>query len=149
LPGRKRTKEERALGIAIASVSTQQEAAEALEVTPRTIRNWIAEFEAMPDSELDAFVSSKKRAMSGMWSVLGLEAQEFAQELRALGKAKEFLSAMTAAGIASTKLEALGQPRNITTQATSGPVFTTPFNPTSAPSEQRTAENSKEPQGSE
>jgi hypothetical protein len=149
LPGRKRTKEERALGIAIASVSTQQEAAEALEVTPRTIRNWIAEFEAMPDSELDAFVSSKKRAMSGMWSVLGLEAQEFAQELRALGKAKEFLSAMTAAGIASTKLEALGQSaKNITPQTASGPVFTTPFNPTTPVEAKETTKDAKEEQES-
>jgi hypothetical protein len=103
----------------------------------------------MPDSELDAFILQKKRAMSGMWCILGEEAQEFAQELRALGKAKEFLSAMTAAGIASTKLEALGQSaKNITPQSATGPVFTTPFNPTTPVEAKETTKDDKEHQGS-
>jgi transposase-like protein len=149
LPGRRRTKEEKALAIAATAAGSVDEAGALIQAAPSTIRRWVKELETLDDSDLEALIVSKKRVMSGLWGILGVDALEFAQELRAAGNPKGFQAAMTAAGICGTKLDALGQPRNITTQATSGPVFTTPFNPTSAPSEQRTAENSKEPQGSE
>jgi hypothetical protein len=104
----------RALAIAAATGSPPETAAKLLGIHVTTIRRWVSELEAMPDSELEALIIVKKRTMSGLWGILGVDALEFAQELRTAGEAKGFLSAMTAAGICSTKLEALGQPRQIT-----------------------------------
>ena len=86
-----------------------------------TIRGWVHDLGLMGDSELEAFIVEKKRIMSGMWAHLGIEAQEFAQELRLEGNAKGFQAAILAAGIASTKLESLGQPKDVTPTAPSAP----------------------------
>lgn len=68
----------------------------------------------MDDSELEALVCEKKRVMAGLWAAIGVDTLEFVQELVATRDAKGLLAAATTAGICSTKLELLGQPKNVT-----------------------------------
>ncbi len=102
-----------AKALALADPSHTRDAANIAGIPVRTVRYWIEHFESWEDSELEAFIAAAKRRMAGAWAVLGQEGQEFALELRNEGRAKDFLSAMTGAGIADTKLEKLGQPRTI------------------------------------
>ena len=122
MPGKRHPIERKALAIAahqLTNSSTQ--ASEIADVPESTVRYWIQQFEMWNDSELEAFIADKKRAIGGLWAHMGVEALEFAQELRTAGDARGFQSAMLAAGIASTKLESLGQPKDVTPASPTSP----------------------------
>ena len=93
------------------------QAAELTDIPPRTIRHWVAEFERMGDSDLEAWIASKRRALGGVWQHMEEEALGFAAEMRHARDAKAFQAAMTAAGIAHDKTKLLGNPRNVTQSA--------------------------------
>lgn len=138
MPGKRYSKDRKALAVAAASAGGSYEASTVAGVPASTIRRWVSELESMDDSELDALVVAKKRVMSGLWGILGVDALEFAQELRAAYDAKGFQSAMVAAGICDTKLTALGAPK-----PANGP-SSTPSNPLIiSPPVQGTVENDK------
>jgi hypothetical protein len=100
--------------IILASVlESSRQAAVELGIPDRTIREWIAEFRLMGDSELDAFIAQQKRLSDGLWAVEQIEALLFAQQLRIAGKARDYQSAMVSAGICETKLQTRGQPKII------------------------------------
>jgi hypothetical protein len=149
LPGKRHSKETKALALAAKDLgSSNREAGRIAGVPESTVREWIAHFRTCDDSELEAFIAQEKRVINATWVVLGSKAQSLALDLCEQGEAKAMLAATTAAGIASTKLEPLGQPRNVTPQTASGPVFTTPFNPTTPVEAKETAKDAKEEQES-
>lgn len=128
MPGKHHSKDTKAMALAaLQSGDNPPHAAAIAGVPVSTVRNWIKVFEAWDDSELDAFIAAKKRAMGGAWAVVGTDALQFVQELRAAGDAKGMLAAATTAGIASTKLESLGQPKNVNQQpsGTDNPLIVT------------------------
>lgn len=113
MPGKPYSKDQKSTALAATCGGTTNEASTISGVPAPTIRRWVADLKAMDDSELEALIFDKKRTISGLWAIIGVDALEFAQELRAVGNAKGFQSAMVAAGICSTKLEALGQPKTV------------------------------------
>lgn len=118
MPGKRHPPEIKEEGIVLANVlSSSLKAGVLIGVPDRTVRQWVAEFRVMGDSELEAFIADQKRLAGGLWAAEQIAALEFAEQLRVAGQAKAYLSAMTAAGIASTKLESLGLPRNVTPSA--------------------------------
>lgn len=129
MPGKHHSKDTKATAMAaLQSGDNPPHAAAIAGVPVSTVRSWIKVFESWDDSELDAFIAAKKRAMGGAWAVVGTDALELVQELRVAKDAKGMLAAATTAGIASTKLESLGQPKNVTPGAsgTANPLIVTP-----------------------
>jgi len=149
LPGKRHSKETKATAIAaVETGSSNVEAGKIAGVPESTVRFWLQKFRESVDSELEAYVASEKRVINATWCVIGGAAQALALDLAAEGNAKGMLSAAMAAGIASTKLEALGQPKNVTPQSSPGPVFTPSFTHVETPATpvdtHRTAQEDKE-----
>jgi hypothetical protein len=93
--------------------SSPAQTSEITGVPVRTIQYWLSVFETWNDSELEAFIAAKKRALGAAWIVMEQDCLEFAASMLAAGNANGLYRAIWSAGVSHDKTLSLGQPKTI------------------------------------